>query len=129
MKNTVNALWRRNMLDANVTQWRTMVEKIKQGFDTAGIYWDVDRGNDLWYYGGNFWWARSDYIKKLVKLKHPTDNNYKPQIWQDTPEPGTNLFSQDKNLHRYDAEVWIGTGNPNYYHMMYPFIDMQKTID
>lgn len=41
------------------------------------------------HYSGNFWWARSSYIKNL-------------------PRPSTLVYNDDYILYRYIAEAWIG---------------------
>lgn len=51
-------------------------------YDVAGAHW-LDSPNLHFY--GNFWWARSEYLAKLGPVG-------------------------DKS--RYDAELWLGTGNP-----------------
>ena len=95
--------WRDLMMYFNVTKWRECVEQLDNGHDTAGVLW---RGNyHHLHYSGNFWWARSSYIKKLPKVRMPVENNYFGQFGLGPPG----------YLHKMDAEFWIGLGNPNAY--------------
>ena len=95
--------WRDLMMYLNVTKWRECVEQLDNGHDTAGVLW---RGNyHHLHYSGNFWWARSSYIKKLPEVRMPVENNYFGQFGLGPPG----------YLHKMDAEFWIGLGNPNAY--------------
>lgn len=92
--------WRNLMMYFNVTKWRECVEQLDNGHDTAGVLW---RGNyHHLHYSGNFWWAKSSYIKKLPAVRMPVENNYFGQFGLGPPG----------YLHKMDAEFWIGLGNP-----------------
>lgn len=83
--------WRACMTRACIGQWNECVQALSQGFDTCGAHWlSADRYPIIppsqRYWGGNFWWATSDYLGTLPPL--PAD------------QPGR----------RYEAEVWIGKG-------------------
>jgi hypothetical protein len=54
------------------------------------------------YYAGNFYWAKSSYIKRCRKLIDPKENNFVPQ------------FEEQPHL-RFDVECWNGSGNPKYF--------------
>lgn len=81
--------WRRCMTHACVLRWRECMEYLDSGFQTIGAHW-MDSStcgaidNTQRYWGGNFWWATSDYLLTL------------PRVAPDTYE------------NRYEAEVWIG---------------------
>jgi hypothetical protein len=95
--------WRNLMMYFNVTKWRECVEQLDNGHDTAGVLW---RGNyHHLHYSGNFWWAKSSYIKKLPTVRMPVENNYFGQFGLGPPG----------YLHKMDAEFWIGLGNPKAY--------------
>lgn len=72
--------WRRYMQYYCIALHDLCIESLKE-YDTCGANWNETRK----IYEGNFWWARSSYIKTLDK----------PEI--------------DKN--RMLAEDWLGTGN------------------
>ena len=52
-----------------VERWRSCVEKLERGYDTVGCHWlTPDAYRQIVsspFYGGNFWWAKADYIRKL----------------------------------------------------------------
>lgn len=55
--------WRHIMEHFNIDQWRVCVESLDEGYDTVGCNY-----NSVWgqpHYSGNFWWAKSVFIKKL----------------------------------------------------------------
>jgi hypothetical protein len=93
--------WRKLMLYFNVERWKDAVEKLDQNFDTVGALWSRKKFD---HYSGNFWWAKSSYIKKLPFIERPVNLNY-----QQEPQFNHSLH------YRFDAECWIGLSNPNYY--------------
>lgn len=80
--------WRRRMENVNVWGWSECVKTLEQGHDACGCHWltpDVYPGHiGSSFFGGTFWWAKSDYIATLPPLPDAT--------W----------------VNRYEAEVWIG---------------------
>ena len=108
--------WRRYLEYWTIDRWKDSVAKLDQGFDTVGTNFinQPFLGADLkprdWnHYSGNFWWARSSYIKQLEKLPHP-----------DSYVPGTESkltgYPIDQNNHyRFDHEAWIASGRPKWY--------------
>jgi hypothetical protein len=95
--------WRLYLDYFNLHRWKDCVEKLKE-YDTVGTefikesnYWDSEkkwRAENNWHFSGNFWWANSNYVKKL--------------------NPDYLFSDEDKNLY-YRSEFWIGTLKPNYY--------------
>jgi hypothetical protein len=81
--------WRVSMTHDTVTRWRECVYAL-QKVQTAGPFWL--RSSDFYhtehesFFAGNFWWARSDYVAGLPKLK---------------------------NDHRFQAEGWVGLNRPS----------------
>lgn len=81
--------WRRCMEMVCVWNWNLCVKVLQDGSDMAGAHWMTSYTYpmvpvDQRYWGGNFWWAKSDY---LMTLPPPAPDEY------------------DK---RYDAEIWVG---------------------
>ena len=81
--------WRHCMERVCVHDWRICLKFLENGYDTVGAHWLTHKkfpmvGEDQRYWGGNFWWATSDYLLTLPEL--PTDSHE----------------------NRYQAEVWIG---------------------
>lgn len=82
-----NSWWRRDMIRHTVRRWAEAVEALDNGYDAAGIFWRSrpqlgPRSPVLDpHFSGNFWWAKSEYLRTLGPPLHNT---------------------------RYDAEAWIG---------------------
>jgi len=81
--------WRRCMERVVLWKWRDCVTDLTdKGKDSAGAHWLTPAAYPFIgrtpYWGGNFWWATSDFINTLPPI--------------------------DVTLSRYEAEVWIGRG-------------------
>jgi hypothetical protein len=92
----------------NVTNWKSVIEKLDQGYDTAGVWW-VKQPRP--HFVGNIWWTTSDYVKKLTLLKMPHEVGGKQQL----PALPGNL-NCIWTIH--DAEMWVGTANPKAYDLL-----------
>jgi hypothetical protein len=76
--------------------WRTIVEKLDQGYEAVGPNWV----KQPWpHFKGNVWWATSNYVKRLTILKPPHELGFQQQI-----------TGGGWTIH--DAESWIGTAGP-----------------
>src|ERR1035437_2042273 len=89
--NEVRERWRRCMERVCVCNWHACPSALEAGADTSGAHWLTHQKYPMVnqahrYWGGNFWWATSDYLLTLPPL------------------------SLDSFEARYDAEVWIGSG-------------------
>lgn len=80
--------WRNCMEKVCVWNWETCVRTIVGGgFDTVGAHWMTDKkypmvGKDQRYWGGNFWWATSDYLMTLPPLPADSfENRYEAEVW------------------------------------------------
>lgn len=84
--------WRKCMENACVWGWRECHMLLESGrCDTCGAHWMTSAKYPMLpknhrYWGGNFWWATSDYLLTLPPVK------------------------PDSFEARYDAETWIGSG-------------------
>lgn len=82
--------WRRRMENACVWGWNECVRGLDAGFDAAGCHWLTPEIHGAVipspFFGGTFWWAKSDYLLTLPPLPEATWAN------------------------RYEAETWIGKG-------------------
>lgn len=66
--------WRARMTHFVITQWRKCVEDLSKGFDTVGCHWltnsqfpaQIQKHQKFW--GGNFWWAQSNFLASLPRL-------------------------------------------------------------
>lgn len=94
-----NAFWRRSMTARVVADWRSCAEILAGDHDTVGCHWltpaqhhdPPDWPVNSPFYGGNFWWARASYLRKL-------------------PLPLTE--------HRFHAEEWVGLAGPRAYDLL-----------
>lgn len=81
--------WRRTMTHDTVTGWRNCVKHLDE-VDAVGPFWMArfrrHQENRGLFFGGNFWWARSEYLVRLPELELDT---------------------------RFRAEDWIGLKNPD----------------
>lgn len=82
-------LWRESMTQLLVRKWNSCVPML-ESYDAVGLHWltaqeHPGRNITTPFFGGNFWWARTDYLRKL-------------------PPVATGS--------RFDAESWIGLENP-----------------
>ena len=57
--------WRRMMEYFLFTEWRVAVNTLQGGYDTYGCYRLPPYPKPYYLYAGNFWWARSDYVRRL----------------------------------------------------------------
>lgn len=90
--------WRDMLNYFNISNWKICIDKLYDGFDTVGVNWNGDYKYP--HYAGNFWWAKSSYIKKLPKLVLPSINQYRTQL------------EVDYEYHKQDAEFWLGMAIP-----------------
>lgn len=107
--------WRKYLEYWNIDRWQDCVALLDQGHDTVGTnfinepFLGADRLPRNWnHYSGNFWWARSSYIKRLQPLPHP--HSYVAG----TASQLTGYPIDQNNYYRFDHEAWIASGNPNF---------------
>ena len=85
----LRALWRVSMTHDTVTRWRECVDALDH-VGVAGPYWldsaMPEHSEHKHFFGGNFWWARTNYLRAL-------------------PPVGVQ--------HRWQAEGWIGLAGPS----------------
>lgn len=95
--------WRHYMQYWNVEKWRECVAHLDEGYDTCGASFLAHEQYSP-FYAGNFFWARTSYLRRCKRLKTPAENNFQPQMGH-------------PYHHRYDLEYWHGSGNPKWYDM------------
>lgn len=81
----LNTAWRRSMTYYMVMQWQQAVEHLSD-VESVGCHW-IEDGR---HWGGNFWWAQSQYLRRL-------------------PKPGITS--------RYEAESWMAASPPTIHDM------------
>lgn len=94
--------WRDYMNYYNLTRWGDCMDKlIDGGYDLCGVKlrYETDGPAYELHYSGNFFWFKSEYVKKLVPI--------------DTID----------NTNRYEAEMWIGSAEPKAATLCQDFVD------
>jgi hypothetical protein len=97
--------WRNMMEYFLIEKWEDCVNKLNEGYECCGVNYQNHAGNIkgettlIKIFNGNFFWTKTDYVKKLDE---------------------SILFE-----HRYSAENWISSSNPN----TFSFYDTPITID
>lgn len=62
--------WKDYMEYFNIIRYKDCLEKLKE-YDTCGVDYS-EWGQGGWHYAGNFWWADSEYIRRLPKMNVKT---------------------------------------------------------
>lgn len=85
-------VWRGRMQTACVENWRYCIGDLDRGLDAVGCHWLTPERYPSAvtspFFGGTFWWARSEYLMQLPVLPAATWAN------------------------RFEAESWIGRRRP-----------------
>lgn len=89
MKNSIHS-WRKYMEHFLINEYEKCIDSLSSGFDACGVQLRGTPRTNLLHFSGNFWWTKSDYVKKLPKIEDLDNNN--------------------RNL----AEFWIGYGHGKY---------------
>jgi hypothetical protein len=84
----INISWRKSMTYYNIVNWKLPLELLAIGYDSVGCHWC---NNAFW--GGTYWWASTNYIRRLS-----------PLLYDD----------------RWDAEHWIGQAEEKRLYDMNP---------
>lgn len=109
--------WRRYMDWFNVVNWRHMVAKLDEGYDSAGVNRQggppsTITGETGQHYSGTCYWVTSKFLKTCKPvLKLPSEVGYQCQY----PHPTDNV----PGGHRYDVEFYTGWNNDNGYSFMH----------
>lgn len=83
----INVGWRKDMCFQNVIRWRECVAHLDSGTDIVGAHY-IDDGHR--FFGGNYWWASSRYVRSLPPLTYHS---------------------------RWCAEYWIGEARHQHFDM------------
>ncbi|NVO07287.1 MAG: hypothetical protein HXX19_15830 [Rhodoferax sp.] len=103
--------WRRFMTWALIERWQECVNKLEE-YDCAGCNWEL---NPWPHFSGNFWWATSNYLRKLPKLQDP---------YASIRENSTMFKRHDAGglpVWKFDYEAWIGSKSPRYFQIAKSF--------
>jgi len=85
--------WRTCMLTENVINWRRCVNDLQNGAEAVGCHWLRGLDDTQHYFAGNFWWARSDFLRTV------------PSIYNRERIKTSGIGAPES---RFEAEVWLG---------------------
>ena len=92
--------WRDFMMNYNVSMWETCINLLNNGYNTVGVNYNFSILNHP-HYSGNFWWGRSDYIKKLDYID---ESKFKDRLMAEFKI----LEKKEKNKHiNLSNESWL----------------------
>ena len=80
----------------NITKYETCINYL-QDYDAVGV--NLQTNNVETHYSGNFWWTKSQYIKKLTKCEYKNYNS--PEFWLTETNTGKYLSLCDSNINHY----------------------------
>jgi len=90
--------WRQYLNWGVLSNWRACTHKLQyENFDVAGINY-TDSPSP--HFSGNFWWARTDYLKKLP-------NPARTDWWHQLQQNSTNMWLKNIASDRYRDEQWV----------------------
>ncbi|MCW1912908.1 class I SAM-dependent methyltransferase [Luteolibacter sp. GHJ8] len=111
--------WRSRMEDFVIFKHRLARAKLEQGYVAAGGFANPD---PRWHVPGNFWWARSDYVRGLPRLADfDLQNRYEAERWIACTGPEDIYFhdSGDSNFREFriiSSKVAAGFITTNGFH-------------
>jgi hypothetical protein len=87
--------WRVSMTHDTVTRWRECVAALDT-VDAAGPYWlkswEPEHKDHKYFFAGNYWWACSDYIRRLDRVRE--DNRYQAEGWIGLADPSVRIMRE-----------------------------------
>ena len=98
----------------NIVQWRLAISALSNGWATYGVNHRDDTeklfGGKYLHYSGNFWWARSFYVKGLGKDKLTGSNRWDGEFWIGTNGNRDKMFNAyETDLDHYENEITVST--------------------
>jgi hypothetical protein len=97
--------WRNYMLYFNVIKYSDCVNVLKN-YDTCGV--DL-RSTPVLHYSGNFWWAKSNYIKTLMNIndmKIVLTERHKAEFWICSSKEGKHFSLWDCGIDVYERHLY-----------------------
>ena len=78
--------WRNRMEESVIWGWEDCVRWLDAGYDCCGCHWltpaQFPGSVATPFFGGAFYWAKSDYLTTLPPLPEPTwANRYESEVW------------------------------------------------
>jgi hypothetical protein len=102
--------WVKYMIHFNVHKYKTCMEYLTtHEYDTVGVNLSTTPST---HYSGNFWWAKSSYLKKLKRCEYEHYNS--PEFWLTKDNLGNfsslwqsdvNHYNQRYEEHKYNVKM------------------------
>jgi hypothetical protein len=98
-RNSVNVVdWINYMIYFNIHEYKTCIDHLtNHGYDTVGV--NLFTTHPI-HYSGNFWWARSSYLKKLKRCEVKHYNS--PEFWLTEDNLGKFSSLWHSNINHYN---------------------------
>lgn len=94
--------WKDCMEYFNIERWYKCIDKLNENYDVVGALYNYNEECPI--FTGNFWWANSNYIKKLNRISYKIEEErYSSKLWC-----------------RVKCEKWINTIKNNIYNFYTP---------
>ena len=111
--------WRDYMMNYSVNEWEICVNLLNNDYNTVGVNYRRIFFKDIPHYSGNFWWGRSDYIKKLDYIDESKIRN---RLMAELKL----LDKKEKNKHiNLSSEFWLSDWRTG----LYSPIDYDHSLD
>lgn len=94
--------WKDYLVYWGIEQWETSIAQLKAGYDTSSVNWSETPWS---HYSGNFWWATSNYIRRLEPLQDPATIDF-GRVVSKYLKPNVVL---DPGNFRFEHEAWLGS--------------------
>ena len=80
-----------------ISNFQNFKSALDEGYDTAGTLFN---DKPFVHYSGNFWWAKSEHVRKLIPLRY-----------------GIRNFNDREHPDRHDAEKWLCSVPGNFFNL------------
>jgi hypothetical protein len=105
--------WRKVLEYGVIEKWNDNINALNKGYDVSGIFWS----QASYHFGGNFWWAKSSYIKTLprpviekwdkhnVPIGSDWSGRFRYEGWIGLKNPKANTVYQSKYRFHYESII------------------------
>lgn len=101
--------WRHYLNWGVIENWKIQTRMIEEYFDVASVNFQEQPNS---HYSGNFWWAKSSYLKTLPD---PLTDDW----WKEIQNKSTDQWLKTAS-DRFRDEHWITSGKGNFYNIHTP---------
>lgn len=110
--------WRQGMEYFCIDDWRWQVDGLGKAYHTVGI---MLLFHPFYMYGGNFWWASGEHIRKQAEPISWPGHDYKARYEEDS------IDHDPRTISRMRHEQWLfNHQDGSYYHCLFNILDKPK---